>query len=541
MGSGVPGVGGGSRSDRTKQTASSEASTTDPAAATPKAAGSASTPETAKAGGSPGVLAHPDVYTQPASTKPPARTEERTSSKGDFQALAKKGLEAKKAAFAGAKAAAAGASSAGPATPPPVPALIDADRARIASDAKSIASHINPAEGANELAEKLWSLSEAEQGELLHQLVRQSPRQMLEILQATTKNEHAPGGISAGNQSLIQEGLGAVYERGAISRDDLQALVEPARSKGSTDMNWLGDVLAHSGSPKLRNDGSVELARAGYSDAAIRGVEGDEKAQRNLLHSLVQEGLVKEFAHNAGPGPLAKLATDVLGKPPANDDTNALFDVAVFAARGDSALQQALGKYFVDHQSDLMTRLGSSQPGADARSTTLAGFCDTIVFGPPFPGQDQVHKALTEQFQTRVQEIRSDPTSADSEEKARGLGSMIGALETGLTRALAANENAAREGLAGFIVSNLADTAKHLIPFDITLPNGVSLKGKSLSAVKDLLIAQGRQKTPQDARMIEALFNFACDRVPPHSADVLLTRRSAFRDNEAQGDLKPWS
>ena len=266
----------------------------------------------------------------------PGPKPERSRSRGGLftdRAIAKEGR------FDGATATAT-ATTAGP------PPRGEADGARIAEAATSITGHLNPKEAANELADRLWSMNDAEKGELFRKMIDKNPGRTLELLYATTTPGGGPGGISAENREQIQDAFRAAYEQGALGSKELQGLTQQASRASAQAPDWVRDIVGKGGeTPKLKDDWALALASGGYGDAALKEVATDPAAKERLLQNLDKSDALGQFLRTTSQEGIAKFAGDLLGQPPASAAKDALFDKAVSVARDNPGLQRALGKY----------------------------------------------------------------------------------------------------------------------------------------------------------------------------------------------------
>ena len=85
------------------------------------------------------------------------------------------------------------------------------------------------------------------------------------------------------------------------------------------------------------------------------------------------------------------------------------------------------------------------------------------------------------------------------------MGSFIGAVEVGLSRAMARDAAAAREGMAGFMMSVVTDSAKSLIPFDVKLPGIGSIKNKAIDELASEIATWGKQDDSNLPEMVDSL------------------------------------
>jgi hypothetical protein len=450
--------------------------------------------------------------------------------------------------------------------PEPGAALTEADRSRIAGEARHLLQLAGvPASGpitaANQLAEKLQGMTGNEQNELLKQLAQKSPAGAATILGVGAKSGvgHKVDGES---RDAIAQAFGRAYDSGAISQAQMNQMMSPETMKQPPylDPTLLASTIARSGSERLQTDASARAlqiaesttdgrGKVAFSAAAAEAASGSSAAANHLLSQLGTGEKLDHFLEAARPSAaqpprtegsqraLGHLAQAMSGIQPPNANTDAFFDKAVGVVDGDAGMRQGLGRYFQSNMSAITDRLSTAD--TTAAQSTMTQFSKNVLFSDPFHGQDELRASFSKHIGERVAELQGVSGTHDpaAEQKARQLGFLIGGTSNGIQRALGEvrDENAARKAMVDMVFDLASPISLDHVP-DVSIPGIGSVKGQLVGGLKEQLYEQVTKAEPDPRAMTKPLYDLGAS-IPADYRDEYKSYVSGAYVEESSGWL----
>jgi hypothetical protein len=363
--------------------------------------------------------------------------------------------------------------------------------------------------------------------------------------------------LSPEDQQLLSDALDAAYRRGEVTLEELK---EAVGSHGNG--TWSGEshemlakIIAGTGNPDLINayvERELEIMQAENVEDPARAV-----AIATALASLPPDELQKFLERNPEvvsrvlknlEEPIARMGTgsyEALGKlldaagaiqPPTPQSLQVFMDSIPYL--GENEESRAAAARFFTRNADAI--LASVADASGAISSQSAGklaefFTRTLFTDPSFEGQEALHTFVVQklgEMQRRLEtEATANPPSQDAQRLARGMGSLVGAIEGGFMLAVEELDarNEATEGLVGLIFK-----AKDLLP-DVSLPVIGSVRDLTLDQIQDWVTDALKEHPddPKDAIPFHLLFGEAISN--PLLATIYETARGTALDNRELG------